>query len=365
MDRRKFLRTVAATGTAAAGASTLSAPAIAQGVKQFKMVTTWPKNSPGLFSSAHRLAERIAVATDRKIQVRVFAAGELVPAFESFDAVSQGKAEMYHGVEYYWQGKSKAFSFFSGVPYGLTALEHLAWIYFGGGQEVWDEVSAQFNVKGFVLASTGVQMGGWFNKEINRVDDLRGLKFRMPGIGGEVLRKLGVAVVNLPGGEVYPALASGAIDGTEWVGPWLDMNMAFYKVAKYYYWPGFHEPGSVFSCGINKKLWDGLTKDQRSAIETATQAEANFQMCEYQARNSNSLEVLVAKHGVQLRRYSDELLMEFAKTTREVLAELGNTDAATKKAYTSFLNFHKESVSWARIGDLAFLRARDTAFGKG
>ena len=226
MKRRDFVRTAGA-GSAVAGAaiaaSTFPAPAIAQGIKQFKMVTTWPKNFPANGTGAERLAQRITTMTGGQLEVKVFAAGELVPAFESFDAVSRGNAEMSHSVSYYWQGKSPAFNFFTAVPFGLTATEHAAWITYGGGQELWDEVAAPFDIKPFLRASTGVQMGGWFNKEISSLDDYQGLKFRMPGLGGEVLRRLGVAVINLPVGEIFPALQAGTIDGTEWVGPRHDM----------------------------------------------------------------------------------------------------------------------------------------------
>lgn len=366
MDRRKFLSAASAASAtaAAAAAAAFPAPAIAQGTMRLKMVTTWPKNSAGLFNSAQRIADRIALATNDQIQIKVFAAGELVPAFESFDVVSAGSADMYHGVEYYWQGKSRAFNFFSGVPFGLTGVEHLAWIYYGGGQEVWDELSANFNVKGFVLASTGVQMGGWFNKEINRLDDVKGLKIRMPGIGGEVMRRLGAAVVGLPGGEVYPALASGVIDATEWIGPWSDLQMGFYEVAKYYYWPGWHEPGSVFAAGINKGLWDSLTPEQQAVFNLVTQAEANIQMCEFQARNADALANLVNDHGTELRQYPDDLLLEIAKHSRDVVAELGQADEMSQKAYASFEAFRKDAIGWAGIGELAFLKARAAAFGR-
>jgi hypothetical protein len=191
-----------------------------------------------------------------QLEVRVFAAGELVPAFGSFDAVSSGNAEMCHSVSYYWQGKSPAFNFFTAVPFGLRATEHAAWITYGGGQELWDEVAAPFDIKRFLRASTGVQMGGWFNQEINSLDDYKGLKFRMPGLGGEVLRRLGAAVINLPVGEIFPALQAGTIDGTEWVGPWHDMAAGFYKVAKFYYWPGWHEPGTTGEVMVNLKAWE-------------------------------------------------------------------------------------------------------------
>ena len=233
------------------------------------MVTTWPKNFPGLGTAAERLAKRITVASEGKITVKVFAAGELVPAFESFDAVSQGTAEIYHAADYYWQGKSKGFNFFCTVPFGMTATELNAWIYHNGGQELWDDLSGQFNVKAFLCANTGVQMGGWFANQVNTLDDFKGLKFRMPGIGGEVLRRLGAAVVNLPGGEIFPALQSGAIDGTEWVGPWNDLAFGFYKIVKNYYFPGFHEPGTALSAGFNRQKWEGLSTSEQQLIASA------------------------------------------------------------------------------------------------
>ena len=232
------------------------------------MVTTWPKNFPGLGTGAQRLADRITNGTEGRIEVKLFSAGELVPPFESFDAVSQGTADMYHAAEYYWQGKSKAFNFFATVPFGLTASEVDAWIYHSGGQALWDELSADFNLKPLMAGNTGVQWGGWFNKEINSIEDFKGLKMRMPGLGGEVLRRLGAAAVALPGGEIFPALQAGTIDATEWVGPWNDLAFGFYKITKYYYWPGFHEPGTILSLGINKDVWESLSASDQSLIET-------------------------------------------------------------------------------------------------
>jgi len=236
------------------------------------MVTTWPKNFPGLGTGAQRLADRITAMTEGRIAVKLFAAGELVGAFDSFDAVSQGNAEGYHAAEYYWQGKSKAFNFFTAVPFGLTASELNAWIYHGGGQELWDELAADFGLKSFLAGNTGVQMGGWFAKEVNSVDDFKGLKFRMPGLGGEVLRRMGAAVVALPGGEIFPALQSGAIDATEWVGPWNDLAFGFHRIVKFYYFPGFHEPGSGLAFSMNKKVWDGLPDSDKAIVEAACAA---------------------------------------------------------------------------------------------
>jgi len=204
-------------------ASTLSTPALSKNIRRLNMVTTWPKNLPGLGTSPERIAKRISAATDGKLNIKVYSAGELVPAFGAFDAASSGLADMYNGAEYYWQGKNIGFNFFTAVPFGMTANELNAWIDHGGGQELWNELTSDFNLISFQSANTGVQMGGWFNKEINSLDDLNGLKIRMPGLGGEVLRKVGAAAVAIPGGEIFSSLKSGAIDATEWVGPWNDL----------------------------------------------------------------------------------------------------------------------------------------------
>ncbi len=360
MKRRKFV-TSAATGglaTGAAIAASFPAPAIAQGTRQLKMVTTWPKNFPGLGTGAENLAKRITAMSDGALDVKVFAAGELVPPFESFDAVSSGNAEMSHSVSYYWQGKTPAFNFFATVPFGLTATEQAAWIAYGGGQELWDEVCADFNVKPFPRASTGVQMGGWFNKEINSLDDFQGLKFRMPGLGGEVLRRLGAAVVNLPGGEIFPALQAGTIDGTEWVGPWNDLACGFYKVAKFYYGPGFHEPATTGEVLLNKAVWEDMSDSEKALIEAAIQAEAWREFAEYNATNADSLKTLLDEHGVQLRSFTPELFAEIRKVSAEVVAEVGATDEATKKVYDSYMAFQEKAIGWSKLSEQGYLNAR-------
>ncbi len=367
MKRRKFLKSAVATGavTAAVAASNFPAPAISQGIRELKMVTSFPKNFPGLGTSANRVVKRIAEASDGKIKVKLFNAGELVAAFEVFDAVSKGDADMYFSAEYYFPGKSKAFNFFTAVPFGLTGPETAAWILYGGGQQLWDELSGSFNLKPFLAATTGVQMGGWLNKEINTLDDYKGLKFRMPGLGGEVLRALGAAVVNLPGGEIFQALQSGAIDGTEWVGPWHDLNFGFYKVTKYYYWPGFHEPGTTASYAVNKTLWDSLASWERAVIEHVFQAEAHLQAPEYDAASSASLDKLINEHGVKLRRFNDDLLNHLGRVSGEVVAEIGATDANTKKVWESYRNFRKTAIGWSKIGIQAYLNARTLPFKYG
>jgi len=357
MERRKFLRGAAAGGVAAA-AATVSAPAISQGIKQLKMVTTWPKNFPGLGTGAERLAQRIKTMSGGKLDVKVYGANELVPAFESFDAVSSGKAEMSHSVSYYWQGKSAAFNFFAAVPFGFNAAEHAAWMLWGDGMKLWTELCDQFGVVPFMRASTGVQMGGWYRKEMKSMDDYKGLKFRMPGLGGEVLRRLGATVVNLPGGEIFPALQAGTIDGTEWVGPFNDLAFGFYKVAKYYYWPGFHEPCTTGEVLVNKKVFQGLTAEQKEIIAVAVQAEATIELAEFNYKSADALDTLLNKHNVQLRKFSDEMLASIGKTAVEVVAEVGNKDPFTKKVYESFVAARKKAIGWSAIGEQGYMNAR-------
>ncbi len=364
MKRRQFLTGAAATGAVAAAATTSAfpAPAIAQDVRELKLVTTWPKNFPGLGTSAERLAKRITAMTGGRLTVKVFAAGELVPAFEAFDAVSSGTAEMYHGAEYYWQGKSKAFNFFAAVPFGLTATEMSAWIHHAGGQALWDELAAGFNVKSFMTNNTGVQMGGWFNKEINSLEDYKGLKIRMPGLGGEVLRGLGATAVALPGGEIFPSLQSGAIDATEWVGPWNDLAFGFYKVAKFYYYPGFHEPGTTISAGINTDVWNSLSDEDKAIIEAATTAENDYGLAEFNARNGDALTTLINEHGVQLRKFPDEVLQEIGRVSGEVVRQVASEDPMTQKVFDSFLAFREKAMGWAKISDQAYWNARSLPY---
>lgn len=364
MDRRNFLRGSTATTIAGAAAATsaIPAPAIAQNKMQLKMVTTWPKNFPGLGTSAERLADRIGHMTDGRITVKVFGSGELVPAFESLDAVSNETADMYHGAEYYWQGKSKAFSFFAAVPFGMTAQEMNAWIYHGGGQELWDELSADFGIKAFAACNTGVQMGGWFKEPVKTLDDLKGLKFRMPGLGGEALRQVGVSVVNLPGGEVFPSLQSGAIDGTEWVGPWNDLAFGFYKITKHYHWPGIHEPGTVLSAGINKKLWNKLSDSDQQVIQNACEAENNVGLAEFNARNGGALETLRNEHGVQLHRFDDKILTSLGEASADVLSSVANEGDIVRRVYDSFTKFRNESLAWMKYSEQGFMNARTLPF---
>ena len=366
MKRRNFLKGVAAAGVAgSAVASSFPAPAIAQGKRQLKLVMTWPKNLPALDMGAQRLAKRIGMLSDGKLSVKVFGGGELVPPFEVFDAVSSGAADMYHSAAYYFQGKSKAFAFYTTVPFGFTASEAAAWIHFGGGQELWDELGAQFNLKPFLVGNTGVQMGGWFAEEINSLDDFKGIKYRMPGLGGEVLRRLGVAVVNLPPAEILPALQSGAIDGTEWVGPYSDLSFGFYKVVKYYYYPGFHEPGAMLDFSVNLKVWESLTEEQKEIIRTAAAAENDLVTAEFTARNTDALDTLINKHGVNLRKFNDGIIREIGEKAGEVMAEVATSDEITGKVYASYVKFRKIVMRWSKYGDQSYFNARLLPFKYG
>ena len=352
-------------GAATAAAAAFPAPAISQGIREFKLATSWPKDLPGLQTSAERIGRAITVATGNRIRVTVFAAGELVKPFEVFDAVSSGVIEMYHSAEYYWERRSPAFNFFAAVPFGFTADELAAWIHFGGGQELWDELSGGYNIKPLLSTNTGVQMGGWFTKEVTGPQSYAGLLYRMPGLGGEVLRRLGAVVVNLPGGEITAALKSGAIDASEWVGPWNDMVLGLHKVSKFYYYPGFHEPGTALATGINKKLWDGLSADDRNAISTLANAEYTLSLAEFNANNAKSLEQLREDKAIEIRKFDDSLLEALGKTSGEVVAETGRKDPLTRRIYESYIGFWKRANQWADLSERGYLNARALKFPYG
>ena len=361
MRRRDFIKTAsgtAAAGMVAAAASSFPKPAIAQGKKELKMVTSWPKNFPGLGTAANRLAKRIEDMSDGKYSIKVFAGGELVHPLKCLDALQEGVADLYHSADYYYQGKSKAFNFFAGVPFGLTASEINAWIYHGGGQALWDELAGQFGVKPLMGGNTAVQMGGWFRKEMNTVEDFKGLKMRIPGLGGAVVTKLGGTSVTLAGGEIFQALQAGTIDATEWVGPWNDLAFGFYKVAKYYYYPGFHEPGTILSFGLSKKLWDGASASEKAMFEAAAAAENVINRAEFDANNSSALDVLVNKHKVQVRQYPNDVLQAIGQASGEVVRESADGDPFTKKVYDSFIEFRRISIGWSKLSDQAFANAR-------
>jgi TRAP-type mannitol/chloroaromatic compound transport system substrate-binding protein len=371
VSRPRLLRGAGLMGAAAmvaacddnSGKSAEGAPALAPKKRQLKMVTAWPKNFPGLGTGAERLARRIEALSDGDIKVKVYSAGELVGALGGFDAVSQGKADMYHAAEYYWQGKSPAFNFFAAVPMGMTAAEMNAWIRFEGGQELWDELSAGFGIKPFMAGNTGVQMGGWFQKDINSLEDFQGLRIRMPGLGGEVLKRVGATPVTKQGGEIFQALSQGNIDATEWIGPWNDLAFGFYSIVKNYYYPGIHEPGTTLSLGLNKDLWEDMSPREQEIISAASAAENDIMYAEFTAGNARALQTLTSEHGVKLRRFSDDVLKALAKTSAEVLADAANADTMTGRVFESFSAARAAGMRWGAISEQAFAHARSLAEG--
>jgi len=359
MKRRDFIKTAGA-GSLVAGSMLAGSGAVqARTEYKWKMVTTWPKNFPGLGTGANNLAKLITEMTGGRIQVKVYGAKELVPALEVFDAVSRGTAEMGHGAAYYWKGKSEAAQFFAAVPFGLTAQEMNGWLYHGGGMELWEKIYAEFNLVPAAAGNTGVQMGGWFNKEINSLADLNGLKMRIPGLGGEVLKRAGGTPVNLPGGELYTSLQSGAIDATEWVGPYNDLAFGFYKVAKYYYYPGWHEPGTTLEAIINKKAFSELPKDLQSIVLNACKVVNQDMLAEYTARNNAALQTLINKHKVQLRQFPDDVIRKLRNLSDQVVAEVANKDKMSKQVYESFKKFRDQAMAWDKISEQTYMRARE------
>ncbi len=325
---------------------------------KWKMVTTWPKNFPGLGTGANYLAELITRMSGGRIEVKVYGDKELVPAFEVFDAVSQGTAQLGHGSAYYWKGKSEAAQFFSAVPFGLTADEMNAWLYHGGGMELWHETYAPFGLVPMAAGNTGVQMAGWFNREINSLEDLKGLKMRIPGLGGEVLARAGGVPVSLPGGELFTSLQSGAIDATEWVGPYNDLAFGLYKAAKYYYYPGWHEPGTTLECMVNRQALEALPEELQAIVLNAGRVANQDMLAEYVARNNQALVTLVNEHHVDVRPLPDPVLRHLKKLSDEVVAEVAAKDELSQRVYASFQAFRDQATAWDDISERAYLNAR-------
>jgi TRAP-type mannitol/chloroaromatic compound transport system substrate-binding protein len=361
MDRRSFLRT-SAVGTAAA--ATLAAPAIAQGNQTWRMVTTWPRNFPGLGVGAQRLADRITEATDGQLTIQVYTAGEMVPALQSLDAVIDGSAEMSHGAAYYWQNKSVGLSFFTGVPYGMTSRELAAWVRFMGGQELWDDIYDQFGVKGFLSGDTGTQAGGWFENELTGLDDIQGLRFRTPGLGGQVWGKMGVSVTNLPAGEIYAALQTGTLDAVEFVGPYNDLALGFHQVRKHYYTSSFIEAGAATELVVDKAKFEALPQNIQRIIEDVCQAEYDQVASDFYANDPRALQTLVNEHGVTAHTsFPDSILEAGAEASKEILSEiLDSSDPLTKRTAESFVESLKLLRTRTAGTDQAFLEAREKFF---
>ncbi len=374
MKRRDFLKK---SGLAAAGAATAAAAglagcgekktdsgsstqgqaapaAITEKKYEWRMVTTWPPNLPVLQTGAERFAKRVGEVTNGRINIKVYAGGELVPALNTFDAVSAGTVECGSGAAYYWAGKVPAAQWFAAVPFGFNPQGINAWFYGGGGLELWEEVYAPFDVVPRPQGNTGVQMGGWFRKEMKTIEDFKGLKMRIPGLGGKVIAKAGGTVVLLPGGEIFTSLERGVIDATEWVGPMHDLRMGFYKAAKYYYYPGWHEPGTCLEVIFNKKAYDDLPGDLQMAVD-AVAAETNlWSLCQFEAGNGAALQTLISEHKVNLVRFPEPLLNDLRKLADETLEEEADKDAESRKVHEAFKKFKEQVGVWGSVSENAY-----------
>jgi TRAP-type mannitol/chloroaromatic compound transport system substrate-binding protein len=339
------------SGTAASG------PSEAQ--FHWKIITTWPKNFPGLGTAAENFSRMVDEMSNGRLTARVYGAGELVPAFEVFDAVSQGVADAGHGAAYYWKGKIPSAVFFTAVPFGLTAQEINGWIHHGGGLELWREAYADSNLIPMAGGNTGVQMAGWFNKEINSVEDLKGLKMRIPGLAGEVFAAVGGLPVRIPGGELYTSLQTGVIDAVEWVGPYNDLALGLHEVAEYYYYPGWHEPGAMLEFIVNKQSFEALPADLQAIVTTASRAVNQEMLDEYTARNNAALRQLIDEHGVKLRRLPDDVLAALGRESERALQNLVDKDPMAARIHASYKTFYDGIRAYHHISEQAYINARD------
>ena len=319
----------------------------------WKMVTTWPPNFPVFQEGVEHFAEDVRTMSDGRLNISVFAGGELVPSLQTFDAVSQGTVEMGHGAAYYWAGKIPAGQFLSAVPFGMGAKGMNSWLYSGGGIELWHELYEPFDLVAFPMGNTGVQMGGWFRKRIDSVDDLKGLKMRIPGLGGKVLAKAGGTPVLLAGGEIYTALERGTIDATEWVGPYHDDRLGLYRAAKYYYYPGWHEPGTTLELIINRGAWEQLPPDLQTIVRVAAMASNLWMYAQFESLNLKALSELKEK-GVTVLPFPDDVLAELRRLTEEALEDEAAKDEQFKRVYEVYKAFRADHDAWDAISDSAY-----------
>ncbi len=357
IDRARYASGNGAVAGAAAGDAS-------QQRFHWKIVTTWPKNLPGLGAGPENFARLVEEMSDGRITARVYGSGEIVPAFEVFDAVSQGVADAGHGASYYWKGKIPASVFFTAVPFGMTAQEMNGWFHYGGGLEVWRETYAPSNIIPLAGGSTGVQMAGWFNREINSAEDIKGLKMRIPGMAGEVFAAAGGTAVRIPGSEVYTSLQTGVIDAAEWVGPYNDLALGLYEVAKYYYYPGWHEPGAMLEFIVNKQSMEALPADLQAIVTAAARATNQDMLDEFTARNNRALQQLVNEHDVQLRELPDDVLALLWQESEIAMQKLVANDPMAAKVYASFKAYYDGVREYHHISEQSYINARDRVRGE-
>ncbi|MFT5061619.1 MAG: TRAP-type mannitol/chloroaromatic compound transport system substrate-binding protein [Polaromonas sp.] len=360
MDRRKFL-SAAGVGTAAVA---LATPAIAQDKRQWKMVTAWPKNLPGPGVAAQTLADRITTLSGGRIEVTLYAAGELVPGRGVFDAVSEGTAELYHAVPAYWGSKSKGILLFGSQPFGLRADEQFGWMYHGGGQALYDEMYGRFGIKPFLCGNSGPQWGGWFRNDINSAEDLKGLKFRTTGLASEMAAKLGMAAEAMSGPAMFQALQTGALDAGEFIGPWTDSALGYYQVAKNYYWPGVGEPSSAEECGVNSEAFESLPDDLKLIVSLACESLYNPVWTEYTTKHARALKALVADEGVQVKMFPEDVITAMGVAAGEVIDELRQDDDELVKRITeSFIEYRDSVGPYMVYADNGQMNARAAVMG--
>ncbi len=364
MNRREFVRT--GLGGLVAGAlgwlgcgrqqsGEQGVPAVQTDKRyRWKMVTTWPPHFPVLGEGADLFARWVQEMSGGRIQIQVYGGGELVPALQVFDAVSQGLAEVGHGASYYWAGKVPAAQFFAAVPFGMNAQQMNAWLLSGGGLDLWRQVYEPFNLVPFLGGNTGVQMGGWFNKPINSIADFKGLKMRIPGLGGKVIARAGGSAVLSPGGEIFTNLERGVIDATEWIGPYHDYLMGFHKIARYYYYPGWHEPGTVTELMVNKSAYQSLSADLQGILRAAAERLNGWILAEFEAKNAEYLKKIQQESQVQIRRFPDEVLAQLKIYARESIEELTAKDEQSRRVYQAFRNFQAKIKHWSDISEQVY-----------
>ncbi|NVJ59159.1 MAG: TRAP transporter substrate-binding protein [Gammaproteobacteria bacterium] len=338
--------------------ATSDQPTVSKKVIEWNMVTTWPKNFQGLGESAERLAQNIARLSGGRMKVNVLGAGELVPALQVFDTVAAGTVQMGHGASYYWKGKMPVSPIFSAVPFGLNAQEMNGWLYHGGGLNLWQELYAPLGLLPMPAGNSGVQMAGWFNKEINSLDDIQGLKMRIPGLGGEVFKRAGGTPELIPGAELFSALERGRIDATEWVGPYNDLAFGLHKAAKYYYYPGWHEPGTTLEAIININALQQLPTDLQEIVKAAC-TQANYDTLSFfTSKNNEALSELLDVHKVQLKKLPQDVLDKFESISEQVVQELAETSDFARKVYESFSRYKQQVYSWHKVSEQAFYDLR-------
>lgn len=360
MKRRDFLK-ASAIGVSTAA---LATPAIAQGIRQWNMVTAWPKNLPGPGVAAQMLADRITTLSGGRIEVKLHAAGELVPGRGVFDAVSEGTAELYHAVPAYWGSKSKGILLFGSQPFGLRADEQVGWLYHGGGQALYDEIYARFNLKPFLCGNSGPQWQGWFRDEIKSVDDLKGMKFRTTGLASLMCSKIGMAVQAMGPRDMFQQLQTGALDAGEFIGPWTDSALGFFQVAKNYYWPGVGEPSSAEECAVNADAYADLPDDLKQAVSFACESLYNPVWTEYTTKHALALQKMVADEGVQVRMLPEDVIAAMGTAAAEVMAELAeDEDELVRRIAASFTAYRDSVGAYMSYADNGQMNARAKVMG--